>query len=579
MSVVLVHIGNSLPDYIIDCIYQLLLVNIVFTLYIILSPGLIPSLDTLLNGLNCSYNNVKIIDASSLNIESTPEYIQYQKIVSRYNLDSFRDSFWLHTTSRFFYIKGFVKDYKIDSIFHIENDVMVYIPFKDILNSLQSSENCIFMARDSPNRVIPSIMFFTKGSANNLINHIVNTLAQSNVFINDMALLASYKDLKELPVVPTLDSYIYDGAAIGQYLGGIDYKNISSQEDELIKYNNPSRGFINETYNIKDLKILKSSGFDKAYKVTSNKATSLLANLHIHSKQLHEFSSVFDILYTDIISGDRVMDLCDYILTTREIDEFHQNITHLGHKKIFLDQGLTHDLNNKKVFIYNYLLTFLIDDFPILDSLTLYTHNGDDEFTEDKYLALSKKVKNLTIYAQNVNCNLRDNVKLLPIGIANSMWKHGSLLNLYKEMKNSYLNKKTNNLFVCLNENTYKLRAPILALIPEDIKIHKDLDPESYIKAMSKYYFCLCIRGNGIDTHRFWEALYLGTIPVLISTAETNCENFIKYLERLDVPFLVLRIENKFKYTNDYFNSGLYYSILNKKHIGLCSSLKLNYYK
>ena len=27
--------------------------------------------------------------------------------------------------------------------------------------------------------------------------------------------------------------------------------------------------------------------------------------------------------------------------------------------------------------------------------------------------------------------------------------------------------------------------------------------------------FCACPKGNGVDTYRFWEALYLGTIPIV----------------------------------------------------------------
>ena len=36
-----------------------------------------------------------------------------------------------------------------------------------------------------------------------------------------------------------------------------------------------------------------------------------------------------------------------------------------------------------------------------------------------------------------------------------------------------------------------------------------------YIDNLRKYAFCLCPRGNGIDTHRIWEALYLGCIPII----------------------------------------------------------------
>lgn len=41
---------------------------------------------------------------------------------------------------------------------------------------------------------------------------------------------------------------------------------------------------------------------------------------------------------------------------------------------------------------------------------------------------------------------------------------------------------------------------------------------EDYIKELSSYKFCLSPPGRGVDTHRTWEALMVGTIPIMIST-------------------------------------------------------------
>ena len=35
---------------------------------------------------------------------------------------------------------------------------------------------------------------------------------------------------------------------------------------------------------------------------------------------------------------------------------------------------------------------------------------------------------------------------------------------------------------------------------------------------MRKTLFVPCPRGNGLDTHRIWEALYLGAIPVVLNS-------------------------------------------------------------
>jgi hypothetical protein len=41
------------------------------------------------------------------------------------------------------------------------------------------------------------------------------------------------------------------------------------------------------------------------------------------------------------------------------------------------------------------------------------------------------------------------------------------------------------------------------------------MPPARYAMFSSQYQYILCPRGNGFDTHRFWETLYRGSIPVV----------------------------------------------------------------
>lgn len=38
---------------------------------------------------------------------------------------------------------------------------------------------------------------------------------------------------------------------------------------------------------------------------------------------------------------------------------------------------------------------------------------------------------------------------------------------------------------------------------------------EKYLRSLRNHTFSLCPRGNGLDTHRLWESLYMGAIPVV----------------------------------------------------------------
>ena len=43
-----------------------------------------------------------------------------------------------------------------------------------------------------------------------------------------------------------------------------------------------------------------------------------------------------------------------------------------------------------------------------------------------------------------------------------------------------------------------------------------------YLKLLKEYEFCICPEGNGVDTHRLWECLYLKVVPIVIKSEFTN---------------------------------------------------------
>ena len=48
-----------------------------------------------------------------------------------------------------------------------------------------------------------------------------------------------------------------------------------------------------------------------------------------------------------------------------------------------------------------------------------------------------------------------------------------------------------------------------------------------YLLDLKSHKYSLCPQGNGYDTHRFWESLYMKTIPIVKRTVMTEFwENF-----------------------------------------------------
>jgi hypothetical protein len=44
------------------------------------------------------------------------------------------------------------------------------------------------------------------------------------------------------------------------------------------------------------------------------------------------------------------------------------------------------------------------------------------------------------------------------------------------------------------------------------------VSPKRYAQAASAFSYIAAPRGNGMDTHRFWESLYRGATPVVLPT-------------------------------------------------------------
>lgn len=631
-SLIYVHIGKELPECFLDNIYQTILTNYKqIKIYILLNDELIAKTRESVNKLNTCYFND---DGSSLDLQfvyiknsvienhlqNNENYNNYCDSLKKYNdIMNFRDGFWVSTTKRFFYIHAVMEMFCIENVFHIENDVLLNENLNELYGSI-INKNKIYMVKDSIDRVIPSILFIPNANEMlQLVKYISDTMKGSDSFMNDMNLLGVYPNFKSFNAYPNNQhKYLYDGAAIGQYLDGIDVKNLNglpedkeSQQYKLIQFNNPTVGFINETSLYKPN---KSVFYKKQFYVTgltipinillckTNENTNMIPNIHIHSKQLYKFSSVFDLKINDIISGDRVVGVCDFVISTHEINDFHKNLEHfipidrivliknlLNINYAMLNKYMLHYLkkNNKKsikLFIYTHLFEklFKIGFFDNIDTsidYDIYLHNSDHSF-DNNYLPLLDKKHIKKVYVQNPNIDLNEKVTLLPIGIANSMWVHGDLIGLYDTMKSTYLYKKCKSVYININPNTFGYRLDVLNKLKEyEWELSQSKPYKEYLYELSQHYFCLCIRGNGIDTHRFWEALYLGVIPIIINNEETNCQNFINYLREMEIPFY--EIKNLDVFTNkDFFNEKLYKRQLLKlkKSIGNLNTLKISHY-
>lgn len=193
-------------------------------------------------------------------------------------------------------------------------------------------------------------------------------------------------------------------------------------------------------------------------------------------------------------------------------------------------------------------------------NIQLITHQSDKRITKRIY---NKKPSCISKwYAINVDVNRYDLISI-PIGLANLHPKNINLKNFENEILSldSYFNKKNKEQKLFLNfqiSTNYSVRSRLYKRYKNKnwvVAYKPNEDLENYSSNLKKYSFILCPEGNGIDTHRVWEALYSGSIPVL------KYNKAYKYGDDLPVIFLKdynnLNIENLNKMFEKLKNKNL----------------------
>lgn len=289
---------RNYPEYVIDCIKQIRCFNN--------NPIF------LLSDSDYYQNSVKRISNTELiNIKELRKTENHLYFTKHQSLDdNFRNGFWVSAVERFFLIENFLNTYDIKNIIQVETDNLIYTNYQKIFDTLKKISNFSIIL-DHKNRCIPSIVYLKNKSSIESFNRFYNTNCLSKK-LNDMEALALfYKKQKNkllinnLPITPPKAQFrilklihnisyynnfnhfkgIFDAAAFGQYLGGVDPRNIKGN----------TVGFINETSVVKPnrFKITweKDDSKRKIPFIHYKEKKYPIFNLHIHSKNLKIFMS------------------------------------------------------------------------------------------------------------------------------------------------------------------------------------------------------------------------------------------------------------------------------------------------
>ncbi len=149
-----------------------------------------------------------------------------------------------------------------------------------------------------------------------------------------------------------------------------------------------------------------------------------------------------------------------------------------------------------------------------IKNLILITHQSDNQINNYLYNKKPDAIKYW--YSVNVNIEKPDLIPI-PIGFANSHYEKN--LNPENYTKQSENTTRDKAIYLNFNPNTNYLER---GMIFKKYKNNKNFFTSPYTSSISDYKndlerfkFVLCPPGNGIQTHRLWESLYFGAIPIL----------------------------------------------------------------
>jgi hypothetical protein len=260
----------------------------------------------------------------------------------------------------------------------------------------------------------------------------------------------------------------------------------------------------------------------------------------------------------NIITGEKFQYLCDIYVGKTEFDiNCHIYNKTLYQNKCYILDNLYNNINFnfdniKKIFIYTHLFVDNEDYNKIINILKRIQHkfililHNSDNCVNEKFIDILNNTNCKIIFAQNTIIN-HTNIHYLPIGIANSKWKHGNIEILQDIIKKN--NAKINNIFFNFTIDTNPIKRNLCYdVLSKKINFINNINNQyNYLNILSSYKFCICPEGNGADTHRLWECLYLKVVPICLDSI------FIRIIAK-DFPILIIDNWNNLSLDNSYNN-------------------------
>jgi hypothetical protein len=257
-SVILTHLGDSVPPYLRDCVHQLRLFNPLIPVYVIASP---------VHTDSPFFLNLQTTYGVQLRFTNTlPPTKQHTEFLANFRGDTtFRKGYWRHVKERFFFVEELMaKEALLDAI-SMEYDVLVYGDLTELCRKLHGLPKTLRYIMDNDTRGHPSFLYFpTLQAAQSLTTFFAAMAALPYEDMQTLALYAKLFPVQHFPVITeqrnraipcrksreghtTPNQFflsqhseelgaLFDSLVVGQWIGGIDSRNTGGAK--IVNYEN-----------------------------------------------------------------------------------------------------------------------------------------------------------------------------------------------------------------------------------------------------------------------------------------------------------------------------------------------------
>jgi hypothetical protein len=184
--------------------------------------------------------------------------------------------------------------------------------------------------------------------------------------------------------------------------------------------------------------------------------------------------------------------------------------------------------------------------------ITLLLGNSDQNH-DNSYSFLKNNSNVVKIFAQNMITEI-DSFTPLPIGLEN-VWhaNHGDISAYSKLMKLKCERKPRIMWAFAIHTNATVRSEAALELSGVSVADNfGSISSQEHRQLLVSYSFVASPPGNGLDTHRTWEAMYLGCVPIVLRSYMTD------YYENLGLPIWIVNSYSELSSLDEHYLAKKY---------------------